>query len=84
VVPTSVHKLLKTPKWVQKEGENSKKRPLFVEGVLWLNLGVLIGYVQNAPIMKGTCITAMTYLAMGGKFEHKSPSYNANLSREDS
>jgi hypothetical protein len=43
VVPSSVHKLQKTSKWLQKEGENSKKRPLFVEGVFWLNFGVLIG-----------------------------------------
>jgi hypothetical protein len=47
VVPTSVHKLLKTPKWLPQEGENSKKRPLFVEGVLWLNFRVLIGYALN-------------------------------------
>jgi hypothetical protein len=47
VVPTFVHKLQKTPKWLQKEGENSKKRPLFVEGVLWLNFGVLIGYARK-------------------------------------
>ncbi len=43
VVPTYVHKPQKTLKWLQNEGENSKKRPLFVEGVFWLNFGVLIG-----------------------------------------
>jgi hypothetical protein len=37
VVPTYGHKPQKTPKWQQKEGENSKKRLLFVEGVFWLN-----------------------------------------------
>jgi hypothetical protein len=41
--PTSVHK----PKWLQNEGENSKKRPLFVEGVFWLNFGVLIGCAHD-------------------------------------
>jgi hypothetical protein len=40
VVPTSVHKPQKTPKWLQSEGENSKKKPLFGEGVFWLNFGV--------------------------------------------
>ncbi len=44
VVPTSVH----CPHiWLQKEGENSKKTPFFVEGVFWLNFGVLVGYARN-------------------------------------
>jgi hypothetical protein len=45
--PYICKKAAKTPKWLQKEGANSKERPLFVEGVLWLNFGVLIGYARN-------------------------------------
>jgi hypothetical protein len=47
VVPSSAHKQQKTPKLMQEEGENSKKRPLFVEGVFWLNFGVLVGGARN-------------------------------------
>jgi hypothetical protein len=48
-----VHKPQKTPKWLLNEGENSKKRPSFVEGVLWLNFGVLVGYAGNGAPKKG-------------------------------
>jgi hypothetical protein len=62
VVPTSVHKPQKTPKWLQNEGENSKIRPLFVEGVLWLNYGVLVGCSQNCA-KKGQKILKVSFHA---------------------